>query len=72
MAIDYKQWCEQNADVRSLVRALKSSMPDQVVVTDFITTTFLLPFAISARIIKTTEFRKKSGGFLTFFGFICR
>jgi very-short-patch-repair endonuclease/predicted RNA-binding Zn-ribbon protein involved in translation (DUF1610 family) len=31
MAIDYKQWCEQNADVRSLVRALKSSMPEQYI-----------------------------------------
>ena len=31
MAIDYKQWCEQNTDVRPLIRALKSSMPEQYI-----------------------------------------
>ena len=31
MAMDYQQWCDQNADVRPLIRALKSSMPEQYI-----------------------------------------
>ena len=29
--MDYQQWCDQNTDVRPLIRALKSSMPEQYI-----------------------------------------
>ena len=31
MALDYQQWCTQNANVRPLIRALQSSMPEQYI-----------------------------------------
>lgn len=31
MAMDYQQWCDQNTDVRPLIWALKSSMPEQYI-----------------------------------------
>lgn len=31
MSVDFKKWCDQNTDVRPLVRALNSSMPEQYI-----------------------------------------
>lgn len=31
MSIEYKTWCENNADIRPMIRALKSSLPEQYI-----------------------------------------
>ena len=31
MAIDYQSWCDNNSNIKPLIRALKSSIPEQYI-----------------------------------------